>query len=331
MDDTEKNNHVEVVIHPLVLLSVVDHYNRVARDTRKRVIGVLLGQRFKDSVDVTNSFAIPFEEDLRDPSVWFLDHNYLENMWWMFKRVNTGENIVGFYSSGPKIRENDLDIDKLIRRFTDLPVFVIIDVRPDIDGLPTTAYQAVEEVEREGDKINMVFKHMPCSIDATEPEEVGVEHLLRDVNDPTTSTLSNRIREKIRSLGALHEKIFEMRRYLENVVEGKLPINHQISYNIQAIFNLVPNLDREDLIRAMLVESNDLHLVIYLSSLIRCVASLHDLVDNKIEFQDLDEVLDDIARDKAKEDDEKEKRLEGGEGEEEKSNGQDGSQMNIEG
>ena len=32
-----------VVVHPLVLLSVVDHYNRVARDTRKRVVGVLLG------------------------------------------------------------------------------------------------------------------------------------------------------------------------------------------------------------------------------------------------------------------------------------------------
>ena len=46
-----------VVVHPLVLLSVVNHYNRVARDTRKRVIGVLLGEASKGQVDVTNSFA----------------------------------------------------------------------------------------------------------------------------------------------------------------------------------------------------------------------------------------------------------------------------------
>ena len=46
-----------VVVHPLVLLSVVDHYNRVARDTKKRVIGVLLGEASKGRVDVTNSFA----------------------------------------------------------------------------------------------------------------------------------------------------------------------------------------------------------------------------------------------------------------------------------
>lgn len=47
----------KVVVHPLVLLSIVDHYNRVARDTRKRVIGVLLGSSFRGVVDVTNSYA----------------------------------------------------------------------------------------------------------------------------------------------------------------------------------------------------------------------------------------------------------------------------------
>lgn len=47
----------KVVVHPLVLLSIVDHYNRVARDTRKRVVGVLLGTSFKGTVDVTNSYA----------------------------------------------------------------------------------------------------------------------------------------------------------------------------------------------------------------------------------------------------------------------------------
>ena len=45
------------VVHPLVLLSVVDHYNRVARDTRKRVVGILLGEQSKGRIQVTNSFA----------------------------------------------------------------------------------------------------------------------------------------------------------------------------------------------------------------------------------------------------------------------------------
>ncbi|KAK1562558.1 hypothetical protein Q3G72_014021 [Acer saccharum] len=40
----------KVIVHPLVLLSIVDNCNRVAKDTRKRVVGVLLGSSFKGSV-----------------------------------------------------------------------------------------------------------------------------------------------------------------------------------------------------------------------------------------------------------------------------------------
>ena len=47
----------KVVVHPLVLLSIVDNYNRVAKETRKRVVGVLLGSTFRGRVDVTNSYA----------------------------------------------------------------------------------------------------------------------------------------------------------------------------------------------------------------------------------------------------------------------------------
>ncbi|KAM0830491.1 hypothetical protein ACQ4PT_066165 [Festuca glaucescens] len=46
-----------VVVHPLVLLSIVDHYNCVPRDTRKRVVGVLLGTSSRGTVDVTNCYA----------------------------------------------------------------------------------------------------------------------------------------------------------------------------------------------------------------------------------------------------------------------------------
>jgi len=48
---------VTVSIAPLILLSACDHYGRSAKGTRKRVVGVLLGQNSGDSVRVTNSFA----------------------------------------------------------------------------------------------------------------------------------------------------------------------------------------------------------------------------------------------------------------------------------
>lgn len=32
--------------------------------------------------------SVPFEEDDQDPSIWFLDHSYMEVMYKMFKKVN---------------------------------------------------------------------------------------------------------------------------------------------------------------------------------------------------------------------------------------------------
>lgn len=34
------------------------------------------------------NFVVPFDEDEKDKNVWFLDHDYLENMYGMFKKVN---------------------------------------------------------------------------------------------------------------------------------------------------------------------------------------------------------------------------------------------------
>ncbi|CAM9989548.1 unnamed protein product [Ectocarpus sp. 12 AP-2014] len=79
-----------------------------------------------------------------------------------------------------------------------------------------------------------------------------------------------------------------MQTYLKNVLDGKLPVNNQIVYNMQNIFNLLPNLNVDELVRSMLVKTNDMHLVIYVSALIRSVVALHDLVNNKIRYKDMD-------------------------------------------
>lgn len=283
---------VDVTVHPLVLLSVADHYHRVAKGTRKRAVGVLLGTVSRGRVDATNSFAVPFEEDSKNPAVFYLDHNYLESMLAMFKKVAAKERVVGFYSTGPQIRPNDLRIHAILKRFVPAgtvtpPVFVIIDVRPDRQSIPTTAYRVVEEVQSSGSSSGAVrksFAHVASLIGAMEAEEVGVEHLLRDINDPTVSTSSSLIKAKIAGLGTLREKLVEMKDYLEAVSAGRMKVNQDIIANIQTILNLLPNLNVDELIKAIFVKTNDMHMVIYLSSLVRSVIALHDLINNKIKY-----------------------------------------------
>src|SRR5260370_28932734 len=88
--------HNILVVHPLVLLSVTDHHARsVARGSSKRVVGVLRGQDKGKSINVANSFGVPFEEDDKDAKTWFLDHNYVEGMFDMFRKVNGALHALG--------------------------------------------------------------------------------------------------------------------------------------------------------------------------------------------------------------------------------------------
>lgn len=113
-------------------------------------------------MNVANSFGIPFEEDEKDSKTWFLDHNYIEGMYEMFKKVNgkyqtlhllllipgpARERMIGWYHSGPKLRASDQEINDLFKKYVPRPVMVIVDVRPNTVGIPTDAYFGVEEIK----------------------------------------------------------------------------------------------------------------------------------------------------------------------------------------
>ena len=106
------------------------------------------------------------------------------------------------------------------------------------------------------------------------------------MKDASVSNLTTSVQEKVNSLKSLNVHIKEMEEYLGNVYDGTLPVNHQIINQIQDIFNLLPNLNVEELIRSFAVKTNDMNLVIYLSSLIRSVIALHNLINNKISNRD---------------------------------------------
>ncbi|KAF8645460.1 hypothetical protein AX16_007814 [Volvariella volvacea WC 439] len=271
-----------VIVHPLVLLSVTDHHARsVSRNSQKRVVGVLLGQDNGKTVNVANSFAIPFEEDEKDSKTWFLDHNYIEGMYEMFKKVNARERMIGWYHSGPKLRASDMEINDLFKRFIARPVMVIVDVRPNTVGIPTDAYFAVEEIKDDGTETRKTFLHVPSAIEAEEAEEIGVEHLLRDIKDSTTTTLATRVSEQLASLQGLQSRLGDIQKYLVEVAAGTMPVNHQIVYHLQDALNLLSDLSDPVTTQSFASSTNDQLLVVYLSSLLRAVIALHGLVDNK--------------------------------------------------
>lgn len=308
------HNIKEVIVHPVILLSVVDHYFRLAKESSRRVVGVLLGEYVGDKVEVTNCYAVPFEEDPKDKKVWFVDHIYNENMFEMHQKINYKEIIVGWYSSGPKIRPHDIEINDVFRKYTNNPIFCIIDVNEKSEslGIPAEAYTMKEEVDIEGQLIK-TFEKLPTSIKASLPEQIGVEFLLRDISDHSKSSIVKLAKDKIVSLKALVQRLSEIKEYLSNVLAKKLQPNPVIISNIQELFNYLPNYETDEMIKVLSNETNDNYLVLYLNWIMKTVMSLHKLIDNKILLQECDKQREDKREEdrknklKEKEDKEKEK------------------------
>lgn len=161
---------------------------------------------------------------------------------------------------------------------------------------------------QDGTTTTKTFVHTPSIIEAEEAEEIGVEHLLRDIRDVAVGTLSTRITSQLQSLQGLHLRLRDIGQYLQKVLDGELPVNHAILGNLQDVFNLLPNLSapkkgeagdaaagaqgiegpggsvgNSELARAMSIKTNDQLMAIYLSSLIRAITAFHDLIENKIQ------------------------------------------------
>lgn len=166
--------------------------------------------------------------------------------------------------------------------------------------------------------------HTPSIIEAEEAEEIGVEHLLRDIRDVAVGTLSTRITSQLQSLQGLHLRLRDIGQYLQKVIDKELPVNHAILGNLQDVFNLLPNLsnptatpsearggegpggtENTELARAMSVKTNDQLMAIYLSSLIRAITAFHDLIENKIQNRQQQEEKDAKKEEEGKDKDSK--------------------------
>merc|ERR1712176_1386974 len=106
-------------------------------------------------------------------------------------------------------------------------------------------------------------------------------HLLRDIKNASASTLAVRVGDKIAALKGLSMRLKEISTYLSLVVAGKLPMNQEIIYSLQEIFNLCPDQDSDELIRSFAMETNDTMLALYLGSMLRSTVVLHILINNK--------------------------------------------------
>ena len=145
-----------------MLLSVVDHFKRVddedeeeeeeeeEEEDQRRKTSRRRVARIRDERSIGRHVLLcgAFRRGPADASIWFLDHAYAEQMYDV--PIHAKEKVVGWYSTGPKIRENDLDIGELFEKYCADPVLVIVNLSPTADDKYTLLQTLRLDVKEDG-------------------------------------------------------------------------------------------------------------------------------------------------------------------------------------
>ena len=104
----------------------------------------------------------------------------------------------------------------------------------------------------------------------------------RDIKDTSVGSLSQQVSNQLSGLKGLRTQLNHIVSYLQKVQSKELPVNTDVISNLQDIFNLLPNINAPAFTDSMTTQTNDQLLVVCLSTMVRSILSMHNLIDNKL-------------------------------------------------
>lgn len=218
LSDTEAVNCV--VVHPLVLLSVLDHHTR-RQEGAGRVIGTLLGRRDGDKVEVTNCFPVPHAE--RGDEEVAIGKDFNRQMLALHLRCNPTETVVGWYATAfptnaPSSETDDpsqltstdrpthinnefpsiTDTSSLIHDFyasecdenvIDAPVHLFVDTSFANNSISLKAYKS-GAIMLSGEPLANMFHEVRLVLKSSESERIAVNEMIKaqDLSNDSNST-----------------------------------------------------------------------------------------------------------------------------------------------
>jgi len=281
-----------IVVHPLVLLHVLDHHTR-RQQASGRVIGTLLGRRDGNKVEVTNCFAVPHAERGDEVAI---GKDFNKQMLGLYLRANRKESVVGWYASaasGEQQQESNstnktnkstspdliADTSSLIHEFyageseEGDPVHLVVDTRLQQDALSIRAYRSVPVVVQ-GEPLANLFHEIRLSLHSNEQETICLNEMAHasnsNVDNGTDQVISCTgggdtlaLQVSMERLYALLDSVLQ---YVDSVVDGKVTPDPEFGRQIADTLASVPRV-RPEVFDKMFNDSlQDLLMVTYLSN-----------------------------------------------------------------
>lgn len=258
---TPSSSSISAKVHPLVIFNICDCYVR-RPDQADRIIGTLLGSVMPDgTVDIRNSYAVPHSESQDQVA---LDIDYHHNMMSSHQKVNPKEVIVGWFSTGFGVTGGSALIHEFFSRETTNPIHLTVDTgftngEASVKGF-VSVHLAIGDQQ-----LAAQFQEIPLDLRMVEAQRVGFDILKTTAVDKLPNDLEG-MEASMQRLLALIDDIYK---YVDDVVEGRVPQDNKIGRFISDTVASLPKLSPQEFDKLVNDGLQDQLLLLYLASLTR--------------------------------------------------------------
>jgi translation initiation factor 3 subunit F len=269
-----------VIVHPMVLLHVLDHHTR-RQEISGRVIGTLLGRRDGKTVEVTNCFAVPHAERGDEVAI---GKDFNKQMLSLHLRANRKEQVVGWYASAAVADDSAAGTPDLIADTSSLihefyageseegdPIHLVVDTRLKDDSISVRAFRSTP-VMVQGEPLANLFHELNLTMESTEPEAICLAKMVSEGGSGSDEATS--VEPLLVSMEKLYNLLETASNYVDSVVEGKIAPDAELGRQVADTLATVPRIRPEVFDKLFNDSLQDLLMVTYLSNITKTQLSI---------------------------------------------------------
>ncbi|KAK2100776.1 Eukaryotic translation initiation factor 3 subunit F [Saguinus oedipus] len=291
-----------VRLHPVILASIVDSYER-RNEGAARVIGTLLELQIffqtgimvqcyrcytgsasrrrrmvdKHSVEVTNCFSVPHNESEDEVAV---DMEFAKNMYELHKKVSPNELILGWYATGHDITEHSVLIHEYYSREAPNPIHLTVDTSLQNGRMSIKAYVSTL-MGVPGRTMGVMFTPLTVKYAYYDTERIGVDLIMKTCFSPNRVIgLSSDLQQVGGASARIQDALSTVLQYAEDVLSGKVSADNTVGRFLMSLVNQVPKIVPDDFETMLNSNINDLLMVTYLANLTQSQIALNEKLVN---------------------------------------------------
>lgn len=256
---------VECNLEPVVLFSIVDHFNR--RDEGQEfVMGTLLGTDEDGVVQIHSCFPVPYQEAEGQIA---LNSDFHTTMLGLQQRVTPALKVVGWYSTGEAVNEKTILIHEFYTQDVARPVHLLLDLGLSERRMSTKAY--VSSALSLGEtQLGTSFLDVKVTVLRNESDRVGIDTLLKMTSagasgaGGSAGADADSVEATIKKLLATLDGVVG---HVDKVVKGGAAADPAVVALLQQLVAAAPRLPTDSFEKMFNTQVQDMLTIVYLANL----------------------------------------------------------------